>query len=93
MSGEKCMKCGIQNCFKTLVRDNTWFMMPTCHSCRFDISHNYVSERVITDFIESKFTKAPQCSECNKGGCFLKLGKKGYYFSNKCSDCKELFDP
>lgn len=89
----KCKKCGIRECFKVLTRKNTWFTMSSCQSCRFDISRNYVSERVIAGFIESNFTKAPTCTACGKKTCFLKLGKKGYYFSNKCNDCKELFDP
>jgi len=89
----KCAKCGIQDCFKALTRQNTWVAMSTCQSCRFDISRNYVSERDITDFVESNFTKAPQCSVCETAKCFLKLGKKGrFYFSTKCTNCNELFD-
>ena len=82
----KCEKCGMRECFQALTRKNKWMLMPSCHVCRFDISHNYVSESVIKEFIDSKFVKAPICSECD-AKCFLKLGRGGFYFTDRCHEC------
>ena len=85
----KCGKCGIWECFKALTRKDEWITMDVCHNCRFDVSRNYVSDVVVKEFIDSKFVKAPKCSECD-GKCFLKLGNGGYYFTEQCQSCIEF---
>ena len=90
ISGKKtgvplCSICTEKKCFIFLENDQKYYYTYTCSLCVDKIERKYITDVELYKFLHHN--EAPLCVSCHKQKCFIRVGKKGYFFSNKCSSC------
>ena len=74
-----------KKCFIFLENDQKYYYTYTCSLCVDKIERKYITDVELYKFLHHN--EAPLCVSCHKQKCFIRVGKKGYFFSNKCSSC------
>ena len=69
-----------------------YYYSNVCHGCRSSIPRVYVEDKVVNNYIDSKFKKGPLCEQCKKKCCFIRIDVLGRYFTKKCTSCIGMCD-